>query len=51
MFTAFAWWRKKNPAGSFPTGCFFIKYIGGENVPCYFMLKACCPIMVPSAKI
>lgn len=50
MFTAFAWWRKKT-AGSFPTGCFFIKYIEGENVPCYFMLKACCPIMVPSAKI
>ena len=50
MFTAFAWWRKKQPV-RFPTGCFFIKYIEGENVPCYFMLKACCPIMVPSAKI
>ena len=42
---------EKKTAGLFPTGCFFIKYIEGENVPCYFMLKACCPIMVPSAKI
>ena len=50
MFTAFCLVEKKT-AGLFPTGCFFIKYIEGENVPCYFMLKACCPIMVPSAKI
>jgi len=50
MFTAFAWWRKKQPV-RFQPAVFFIKYIGGENVPCYFMLKACCPIMVPSAKI
>lgn len=49
MFTAFAWWRKNSRFVS--NRLFFIKYIEGENVPCYFMLKACCPIMVPSAKI
>lgn len=50
MFTAFAWWRKKQPV-RFQPAVFLLNYIEGENVPCYFMLKACCPIMVPSAKI
>lgn len=50
MFTAFAWWRKKQPV-CFQPAVFLLNNIEGENVPCYFMLKACCPIMVPSAKI
>lgn len=49
MFTAFAWWRKKQPVRFQPA--VFLLNILEENVPCYFMLKACCPIMVPSAKI
>ena len=50
MFTAFVCVEKKQPV-RFQPADFLIKYIWGENVPCYFMLKACCPIMVPSAKI
>ena len=50
MFTAFVCVEKKQPVRFQPADFFNYIYLG-ENVPCYFMLKACCPIMVPSAKI
>ena len=50
MFTAFAWWRKKQPV-RFQPAVFLLNILEGRMFLVYFMLKACCPIMVPSAKI